>query len=140
MRVNQQTLEGNWGQIKGKLRERWGHLTGDELESIHGNVEQLVGTIQQKTGEARETVERYLEELTNDGASAANKAAETVRQYAQTAQETAQDVAKQASEAIRTQYKKTEETVQKRPVESLAVCFGAGLISGVVLAVMMRSR
>jgi len=155
MTVNQQTLEGNWKTIKGKLREKWGRLSGDDLDSIHGNVEQLVGTIQQKTGEARDTVEKYLEELTNgngggggsNGGSVGEKATDMVRQYAQTAQDTVQDVAKQASEVARQasdvarqQYKKTEEMVQQRPVESLAFCFGAGMLSGVLLALMMRSK
>jgi uncharacterized protein YjbJ (UPF0337 family) len=140
MAVNAKTLEGNWTKIKGKLRERWGHLSGDELESIHGNIEQLIGTIQQKTGEARASIENYLEELTADGATFANKAAETVKQAASNAQETVQDAAKQASDAMRTQYKNTEKTIKQRPMESVAVCFGAGLISGVVLGLMFRSR
>jgi len=147
MTVNQQTLEGNWKTIKGKLREKWGRLSGDDLDSIHGNVEQLVGTIQQKTGEARDTVEKYLEELTSGNGSVGEKASDMVRQYAQTAQDTVQDVAKQASEVARQasdvarqQYKKTEEMVQQRPVESLAFCFGAGMLSGVLLALMMRSK
>lgn len=140
MAVNQQTLEGNWNEIKGKLRERWGHLSGDELESAHGDVDQLVGTIQQKTGEARSSVEQYLEELTNNGSSVVAKAAETVREYAHTAQESVQDAAKQAADAVKTGYEKTEQAVQKRPLESLGVSFGAGLITGVVVGLMLRSR
>ena len=140
MAVNQQTLEGNWNEIKGKLRTRWGDLSGDELESAHGNVEQLMSTIQRRTGEAREAVERYLEELTTDGASMAAKAADTARQYAQAAQESVQDAARQAAESAKAGYRRTEQTVRERPVESLAFSFGAGLISGVVVALMLRSR
>jgi len=53
MTVNQQTLEGNWNEIKGKLHERWGQLTQDDLQRARGDVDQLVGLIQRKTGEAR---------------------------------------------------------------------------------------
>lgn len=140
MSVNQQTLKGNWNEIKGKLRDRWGQLSGEELESVHGNIEQLVGTIQRKTGEGRESVERYLEELTNNGATIVSQAAETVRGYAHSAQDAVQDAAQHASETVKSGYAMTESVVQKRPVESLAVCFGAGLITGVVVGVMLRSR
>src|SRR5688572_19545839 len=38
MALNQQTLQGNWNQIKGKLHERWGGLTDDDLTHAQGNV------------------------------------------------------------------------------------------------------
>ena len=44
--VNQQTLQGNWNEIKGKLRNRWGQLTNDDLQQAQGNVDQLIGQLQ----------------------------------------------------------------------------------------------
>lgn len=140
MSVNQQALQGNWNEIKGKLRERWGHLSNDQLESAHGNLDQLVGTIQQQTGEARESVEEYLEELTNHGASAISKAAESVREYTETAQESVQHTRKQAADAVQAGYERTEQAIKQRPVESLVACFCTGLITGVVVGLMMRSK
>ena len=133
MTIDQQTLQGNWNEIKGKLRNRWGDLSNDELESAQGNVEQLVGTIQRKTGEARDAVETYLEELTRSGASAIGRAAETVRQSAQHA-------TRQAADAVAAGYSKTHDLVQHRPIESLAACFGVGLITGLAVGVLLRSR
>lgn len=140
MTVNEQVLEGNWNEIKGELRQRWGQLSDDQLELAHGSVEQLVGTIQRQTGETREAVERYLEELTDRSASSVAHAAEVVRNYTHATQETLHNAAEQTSEAFNAGYRKAEQTVQKRPVESLAACFGAGLITGVVVSLMMRSR
>lgn len=140
MSVNQQVLQGNWNEIKGKLRERWGRLSNDQLESAHGNLDQLVGTIQKQTGEARESVEGYLEELTNHGASAISKAAESIREYTESAQESVQQAGKQAAEAIHSGYERTEQAIKKRPVESLAACFCTGLITGVVVGLILRSR
>ena len=51
--MNQQTLEGNWNEIKGKLHERWGQLTNDDLQKARGNVDQLVGMIQEDRRGAR---------------------------------------------------------------------------------------
>ena len=61
MNVNIQALKGNWNEIKGKLRNKWGQLTNDDLQQARGNIDQLVGLIQRKTGEARTSVEKFLE-------------------------------------------------------------------------------
>ena len=123
--INQQILEGNWNEIKGKLREKWGQLTDDDLPQIRGEAEQIVGIIQRKTGEAREVVEEYLQEISGGAASAAA----TVRDYAQ-----------HASDQVRAGYTKADRFVRDRPGESLLVCFGVGLITGVVIALSLRSR
>ena len=138
--VNEQVLRGNWNEIKGKLNKRWGQLSGDELQGAVGNVDQLVGLIQRKTGVARAEVERYLEELTSQGGSAVAQASETVRQYAHQTAETIQETTQQAADQLRHGYAEAERMVRQRPFESLAVCFGVGLISGVVIGLFMRSR
>jgi uncharacterized protein YjbJ (UPF0337 family) len=139
MTLNQQTLEGNWNEIKGKLRERWGQLSQDDLQKAKGNVDQLVGLIQRKTGEARERVEEYLSEITDSGGAGVGRVAEAVRGYASQAVESAQDVSSRAVDAVRGGYAETERMIQQRPMESLAVGFGAGLITGVVIGLMLRS-
>lgn len=149
--VNQQVLQGNWNDIKGKIRERWGQLTGDELQSFNGNVDQLVGMIQRRTGEARGEIEEYLQELTASGSAGLAKASENVRAYATQASESMRQYADQASEsfqqgydqateAMREGYMRTEEMVRQHPLESVAVCFGCGVLTGVVLGLMLRSR
>jgi uncharacterized protein YjbJ (UPF0337 family) len=150
MALNQQTLEGNWNEIKGKLHERWGQLTQDDLQKARGNVDQLVGLIQRKTGEARERVEQYLNEITTNGGSGVSRVAETVRGYtstaaeaargyASTAGESAEEARARAAEMLRGGYAQTERMIQQRPMESLAVGFGAGLITGVIIGLVMRS-
>jgi len=140
MKLNQQTLEGNWNEIKGKLHERWGAVTQDELQRARGNVDQLVGLIQKKTGEARASVEQYLSELTAGGGASVSKVAEAVRGYASTAAESMEDYGSRAADVVRGGYAQTERMVQQRPMESLAVGFGAGLITGVIIGLVMRSR
>ena len=76
--TNQQILEGNWNEIKGKLRQKWGQLTDQDLPQICGDVDQIIGIIQRKTGETREVIERYLQEVSGSAASAIGMAAETV--------------------------------------------------------------
>jgi len=138
--VNAQTLQGHWNEFKGKIRNKWGSLTNDELQSFNGNVDQLVGMIQRKTGEARTSVEHYLEELTGNGASAINQASEAVREYAQQAAGAVQESTKKAAEQMRRGYDEAEEMIKERPGESAAVCFGVGVLVGVVLGVALRGR
>jgi uncharacterized protein YjbJ (UPF0337 family) len=140
MKLNQQTLEGNWNEIKGKLHEKWGQLSQDDLQKARGNVDQLVGLIQRKTGEARDRVEQYLSELTDDSASTVSRVAEAVRGYASGAVDSMDEARGRAGDAVRGGYAQTERMIQQRPMESLAVGFGAGLIAGVVIGLVLRSR
>jgi uncharacterized protein YjbJ (UPF0337 family) len=137
---NQQTLQGNWNEIKGKLQSKWGALTDDDVAVFNGNMDQLVGTIQRKTGEAQESIEQFFEQLSANGASVMDQAGETVRTYAHQAADAVQETSKQAAASARAGYAEVEGMVRQRPAESLAVCFGVGVITGVVVGLLSRSR
>lgn len=138
--INQQTLEGNWNEIKGQLRRKWGTLTDDDLQNFHGTLDQLMGTIQRKTGEARTGIEQFFEQLSSEGASAISQSGETVRAYVQQAAETVQATSQHAAESVREGYAGVENLVRQRPAESLAVCFGVGVITGVIVGLLLRWR
>lgn len=57
------TIKGNWNQVKGKVREKWGLLTGDDLEHIAGHKDRLIGKIQEKYGKAKWEATRIEQEL-----------------------------------------------------------------------------
>jgi uncharacterized protein YjbJ (UPF0337 family) len=59
--MNQDTLKGQWTQLKGQVREQWGKLTSDDLDEIQGRSEQLVGKIQERYGVARDEAQRQLD-------------------------------------------------------------------------------
>lgn len=138
--TNQQIHEDNWSEIKGKLRAKWGQLTDDDLPRIRGDAEEVIGIIQHKTGETRDAIERYLQEVSGSTSSAIGTAAKAVSDYAQHASESVQHTAQQAADKVRAGYDGAERFVRDRPGESLAVCFGAGVITGVVVALLLRSR
>ncbi|HEX2278960.1 MAG TPA: CsbD family protein [Candidatus Tectomicrobia bacterium] len=52
-------IPGQWAQFKGRLKEQWGALTGNELEAITGSREQLIGKLQEKHGLTKDEAERY---------------------------------------------------------------------------------
>ena len=61
--MNWEQVEGNWNQVKGKAKEKWGELTNDDLDRIEGRRDQLVGTLQKKYGYAKEKAEREAEDF-----------------------------------------------------------------------------
>jgi uncharacterized protein YjbJ (UPF0337 family) len=65
MTMNWDRIEGNWKQFKGKVKEKWGELTDDELTEIGGKKDQLVGKIQERYGYQRDRAERELDEVSN---------------------------------------------------------------------------
>ena len=58
--MNKDILQGKWKQLKGRIQERWGELTDDEVDQIEGNQEQLAGLLQEKYGYTRERAEREI--------------------------------------------------------------------------------
>jgi len=60
--MNWDEVKGRWKQLKGQVREQWGDLTDDELESIAGRRDQLAGRIQARYGIAKEKVEQQIDE------------------------------------------------------------------------------
>ena len=58
--MNWDQIEGNWSQWKGKVKQKWGKLTDDELDVIRGKKEELAGAIQKKYGIAKEEAEKQL--------------------------------------------------------------------------------
>ena len=64
--MNEDTLKGQWTQLKGKAREQWGKLTGDDLDRIQGQSEQLVGSIQERYGVAKDEARRQVDAWLND--------------------------------------------------------------------------
>jgi len=139
MALNQQTLKGNWNQIKGKLHERWGDLTDDDFRSAEGNVERLVGTIQERTGETRAAIEDYLEELSANAGPAMKRAADTIRGYAEQAAESVQEASHHASESLQAGFSQTQNLVRRRPFESVMTCFGIGIVTGMIIGCLVRT-
>jgi uncharacterized protein YjbJ (UPF0337 family) len=56
-------VEGNWKQFKGKVKEKWGELTDDELDQIAGKRDILIGKIQEKYGIAEDEAEKRIKEF-----------------------------------------------------------------------------
>jgi uncharacterized protein YjbJ (UPF0337 family) len=61
--MNWDQLQGNWKEFSGKVKERWGKLTDDDLQVIAGKKDQLIGRIQARYGISREEAQRQVSEF-----------------------------------------------------------------------------
>ena len=57
---NQDVLAGKWKQARGKVKQWWGKLTDNDLDRISGQIDQLVGTVQERYGYTREQAEKEV--------------------------------------------------------------------------------
>lgn len=60
--MNNDTLQGQWKQFRGKAQEQWGKLTDDDLDRIEGQRDQLVGRVQERYGKDRQEAEREVDD------------------------------------------------------------------------------
>jgi uncharacterized protein YjbJ (UPF0337 family) len=129
MATNARDLQGQWNRLRAQVRERWGQLTEDDLQIPGGDLDQLVGLIQQKTGEGREAIERFFTSLSSHGSMFAEHAGEALSDYAH-----------QAGERIRDRYDRATGVVRENPAQSLVTAFGVGLVAGLIVGLNLRSR
>lgn len=72
--MNSDQFEGQWKQLKGKVKQRWGKLTDDDLTALSGKKDELVGRIQQRYGITREQAEKEADEWAAASAADLNRA------------------------------------------------------------------
>lgn len=56
-------LKGHWNEIKGKLKQKYGQLTDDDLVFAEGKEDELLGRLQQRLGKSKEEVRAEIERL-----------------------------------------------------------------------------
>jgi len=56
-------LKGNWNEIKGKLKQKYGQLTDDDLTFAQGKEDELLGRLQKRLGKSKEDVRREIEQF-----------------------------------------------------------------------------
>ena len=68
--MNTDVLQGNWKQLRGRVKEMWGKITDDDLDRIDGKTDRLLGVLQERYGYARDKAEAELRRFNpNDDAS-----------------------------------------------------------------------
>ena len=60
--MNWDRIQGNWKQMTGSLRAKWGKLTDDDFELLAGHRDKLVGKLQERYGLQKDEAERQVNE------------------------------------------------------------------------------
>lgn len=61
--MNEDRIQGQWKQLAGKLKEKWGKLTDNDLQRADGTSEYLAGRLQERYGIARDEAKRQIREF-----------------------------------------------------------------------------
>lgn len=64
--MNKDIIKGHWKEIKGKVKQKWGQFTDDEVTEMEGNFEDLSGKLQKKYGYGKERVEKEINDFVRE--------------------------------------------------------------------------
>jgi len=56
-------IKGNWNEVKGKLKQKYGQLTDDDLTFSQGKDEELLGRLQKRLGQTKEDIRKVIESM-----------------------------------------------------------------------------
>jgi len=59
--MNTLQLKGTWNEVKGKLKQKYGELTDDDLLFTEGKEDELYGRLQTKLGKTKEEIRKVIE-------------------------------------------------------------------------------
>lgn len=56
-------VKGTWNELKGKLKQKYGELTDDDLAFAEGKEDELYGRLQKRLGKTKEQIREEIEKL-----------------------------------------------------------------------------
>ena len=64
--MNIHDLKGQFNELKGDFKTKWGELTDDDWKQVSGRKDKLLGILQQKYGRSKEQAQREVDEYTKE--------------------------------------------------------------------------
>lgn len=61
--MNELQLKGTWNEVKGKLKQKYGDLTDNDLTYAEGKSDEMLGRLQKKTGKSKAELKKEIESL-----------------------------------------------------------------------------
>jgi uncharacterized protein YjbJ (UPF0337 family) len=56
-------MKGSWNEVKGKLKQKYGQLTDDDLMFAEGKEDELLGRLQKRVGRTKDQLRAEIEEM-----------------------------------------------------------------------------
>ncbi|MFI8982260.1 CsbD family protein [Ectopseudomonas khazarica] len=63
--MNSDIIKGRWKQLNGRIKERWGNLTDDDVDVAEGHSEYLAGKLQERYGWTKEKAQQELRDFSD---------------------------------------------------------------------------
>jgi uncharacterized protein YjbJ (UPF0337 family) len=61
--MNDLRIEGNWEEKKGKLKQKYGELTDDDLVYTEGKEDELVGRVERRLGKSKDEARKIISDI-----------------------------------------------------------------------------
>jgi uncharacterized protein YjbJ (UPF0337 family)/ElaB/YqjD/DUF883 family membrane-anchored ribosome-binding protein len=137
------TFDNRWDEIKGKLKQRYGQLTDDDLTFAEGKGDELLARLREKLGVSSDDLDGILDEFYGAGdrtAAVREKASEIAGEVRAKATAAAHEVKAQAGVAYDQARQQAtsvwhdgEEYIRQNPRESLITALFAGFVAGLLI-------
>lgn len=59
-------MKGNWNELKGKIKQKYGDLTDDDLTYVEGKEDEMLGRLQKKLGKSKEEISGEIKKMMNN--------------------------------------------------------------------------
>ena len=138
--VTRDQLLGNWNDIVSSIKAKFGDFSADELARVEGNFDLLVGLVQRKSGQSREQIALFLSEVCETAEKTYGRVANRVSHYVDSAGEAMRNQYGRVASEAKKGLDYTSQSVGRRPLESLAIAVGSGMIAGVLLGLSISNR
>ena len=56
-------MKGSWNELKGKLKQKYGQLTDDDLTFAEGKEDELLGRLQKTLGRTKDELRAEIEDM-----------------------------------------------------------------------------
>lgn len=56
-------MKGSWNEVKGKLKQKYGQLTDDDLTFAEGKEDELLGRLQKRIGRTKDELRAEIEDM-----------------------------------------------------------------------------
>lgn len=133
--ATEQKLKGDWNQVAGKVKEKYGQFTDDELMRVKGDSQQLIGIIQKKTGQAVEQIDAYVHDLYDSAGMQFTHLSEATSDAISSTGQALQQGYEQVVDRAQAGYEQTAKVIAKRPTESVIAALAVGFVGGVLLGI-----
>ena len=138
--ITKEEMQGSWDKLIGAVQDKYAQVTGDELQAVKGNINQLIGLINRKTGQSREEVERFLESWSAGSGWHFSRLTEGASELASSAQKSMREGYDRLLDSSHEGYESARRAVRHSPAESLAVAFGVGIVAGLFVGASLFGR